>query len=111
MILGVAMQFIPVLGEEAETIRMAQTARGARFESKKLTERAASFLPLVIPVFLAAFVGRMNCVRDGGERLSRAGAANKEEKITAKPQRECGDCRECDFFDCAGILAKIENNA
>ena len=34
MILGVAMQFIPVLGEEAETIRMAQTARGARFESK-----------------------------------------------------------------------------
>ena len=27
----------------------------ARFESKKLTERAASFLPLVIPVFLAAF--------------------------------------------------------
>ena len=43
MILGVAMQFIPV------------TARGARFESKKLTERAASFLPLVIPVFLAAF--------------------------------------------------------
>ena len=43
------------LGEEAETIRMAQTARGARFESKKLTERAASFLPLVIPVFLAAF--------------------------------------------------------
>ena len=34
---------------------MAQTARGARFESKKLTERAASFLPLVIPVFLAAF--------------------------------------------------------
>lgn len=55
MILGVAMQFIPVLGEEAETIRMAQTARGARFESKKLTERAASFLPLVIPVFLAAF--------------------------------------------------------
>ena len=46
---------IPVLGEEAETIRMAQTARGARFESKRLTERAASFLPLVIPVFLAAF--------------------------------------------------------
>lgn len=45
---------------------------------------------------------------DGGERLSRAGAANKEEKITAKPQRECGDCRECDFFDYAGILAKIE---
>ncbi|MFR6589713.1 MAG: hypothetical protein ACLURV_05700 [Gallintestinimicrobium sp.] len=34
MILGVAMQFIPVLGEEAETIRMAQTARGLGLKVK-----------------------------------------------------------------------------
>ena len=31
---GVAMQFIPVLGEEAETIRMAQTARGLGLKAK-----------------------------------------------------------------------------
>jgi energy-coupling factor transport system permease protein len=34
---------------------MAQIARGARFESKKLAERAASFLPLVAPIFISAF--------------------------------------------------------
>lgn len=55
MILGVAIQFIPIFSEEAEMIRKAQTARGAQFESRKLTEKAKSVLPLVIPIFLSAF--------------------------------------------------------
>lgn len=55
MILGVAMQFIPTFRQEADMIRKAQLARGARFESKKLNERAQSFLPLIIPVFVSAF--------------------------------------------------------
>lgn len=55
MILGVAIQFIPTFSEEAEAIRKAQTARGARFESRKLSEKAKSVVPLVVPVFLAAF--------------------------------------------------------
>lgn len=36
-------------------IRKAQTARGARFESRKLSEKAKSIVPLVVPIFLAAF--------------------------------------------------------
>jgi energy-coupling factor transport system permease protein len=55
IIISVAIQFIPTLMEEAELIKMAQIARGARFESKKLAERAASFLPLVAPIFISAF--------------------------------------------------------
>ena len=55
MIISIALQFIPTFLEETELIRMAQIARGARFESKKLLERAASFIPLVVPVFIAAF--------------------------------------------------------
>lgn len=55
IIISVAVQFIPTLMEETELIKMAQIARGARFESKKLPERAASFLPLVAPVFISAF--------------------------------------------------------
>lgn len=55
MILNVATQFIPTLIEETEAIKMAQIARGARFESKKLSERAASFIPLVVPIFISAF--------------------------------------------------------
>lgn len=55
MIISVALQFIPTLLEESETIKRAQTARGARFESKHLSQRAACVLPMVVPLFLAAF--------------------------------------------------------
>lgn len=55
MILSLAFHFIPTLMEETELIKMAQVARGARFDSKKLTERAVSYLPLVVPVFITAF--------------------------------------------------------
>ena len=36
-------------------IKKAQTARGARFESRRLTDKAASVAPLVVPIFLSAF--------------------------------------------------------
>jgi len=55
MILSVAMQFIPTLFEEADAIRKAQTARGARFDSRRLSQKAAAVLPLAVPIFLAAF--------------------------------------------------------
>lgn len=55
MILSVAVQFIPILFEEAEMIRKAQMARGARFDSPGLFDRAKAALPLVLPIFLAAF--------------------------------------------------------
>lgn len=55
MILSVAIQFVPTLMEETDSIRKAQIARGARLDSKRLTERARAMLPLVIPIFVAAF--------------------------------------------------------
>ncbi len=55
MIISVAIQFIPTLMEETEMIRKAQISRGAQFESKKITKKAASVLPLVIPIFISAF--------------------------------------------------------
>lgn len=55
MILSVAMQFIPALAREADMIKKAQIARGAKFESTRLRDRAKSITPLVVPVFLAAF--------------------------------------------------------
>lgn len=55
MILGISIRFVPVFIEEADMIKKAQTARGARFESKKLAQRAAAVLPLVIPIFVSAF--------------------------------------------------------
>lgn len=55
MILSVAIQFIPTLMEETDMIRKAQTAMGARFDSRSLLEKAKAVLPLLVPIFLAAF--------------------------------------------------------
>lgn len=55
LILSAALQFIPTLLEETDTIKKAQLARGARFDSRNLLEKAESYLPLIIPIFLSAF--------------------------------------------------------
>ncbi len=55
MILSVAIQFIPVLFEETDMIRKAQTARGARFDSRNIFHKAKAVVPLLVPIFLSAF--------------------------------------------------------
>lgn len=55
LILSVAMQFIPTLFEEADMIKKAQTARGARFDSRKFRDKARAVIPMVVPIFVSAF--------------------------------------------------------
>ena len=54
MILSVAIQFVPTLFEETDMIRKAQTARGAKFDSPRLLDKAGAAAPLVVPIFLQA---------------------------------------------------------
>jgi len=55
MMMSIALRFIPTLIEEADKISNAQKARGADFETGKLTERAKALLPLLVPLFVSAF--------------------------------------------------------
>jgi len=55
MMMSIALRFIPILMEETDKIMKAQMARGADFESKKLTKRVKSLIPLLIPLFVSAF--------------------------------------------------------
>lgn len=55
LILSVAVQFIPTLSEEADMIRKAQTARGAKFDSRRLKDKASAVIPMVVPIFISAF--------------------------------------------------------
>ncbi|MDE6658558.1 MAG: energy-coupling factor transporter transmembrane protein EcfT, partial [Eubacterium sp.] len=55
LILSVSIQFIPILFEETDMIKKAQIARGAQFESKRLIDKAKAVLPMVVPIFVAAF--------------------------------------------------------
>ena len=50
-----ALRFIPTLIEETDKIMSAQKARGADFETGRLTERARALLPILVPLFVSAF--------------------------------------------------------
>ena len=55
MILSIALEFIPILYEESESIKKAQISRGADFNSKNIKKRITSVLSLVTPIFIASF--------------------------------------------------------
>nr|MDD6335522.1 energy-coupling factor transporter transmembrane component T [bacterium] len=55
MMMSIALRFIPTLMEEADRIMKAQMARGADFESGNLLRRAKAMVPLLVPLFVAAF--------------------------------------------------------
>lgn len=55
MMMSIALRFIPTLIEETDKIMSAQKARGADFETGKLTDRARALLPLLVPLFVSAF--------------------------------------------------------
>ena len=55
MMMSMALRFIPTLIEETDKIMSAQKARGADFETGKLTDRAKALLPLLVPLFVSSF--------------------------------------------------------
>lgn len=57
MMMSIALRFIPIILEEFDRIVLAQRARGAQIGGRgvKLHQRLLSFVPLLVPLFVAAF--------------------------------------------------------
>ncbi|MBQ8686914.1 MAG: energy-coupling factor transporter transmembrane protein EcfT [Ruminococcus sp.] len=55
MMMTIALRFIPTLMEETDKIIAAQKARGASFDTGKLTDKAKALVPVLIPLFVSAF--------------------------------------------------------
>ncbi len=55
MMMCIALRFIPTLIEETDKIMAAQKARGADFETGKLTQRVKALVPILVPLFISAF--------------------------------------------------------
>ena len=55
MMMSIALRFIPTLLEETDKIMKAQAARGADFDTGNLVQRAKSFIPVLVPLFISAF--------------------------------------------------------
>lgn len=55
MMMSMALRLIPTLIEETEKIMNAQKARGARFDTGNLIEKAQALLPILVPLFVSSF--------------------------------------------------------
>ena len=55
LIMSIALRFIPILTDETSRIMNAQKARGADFETGKLTQRIKAIIPILIPLLISAF--------------------------------------------------------
>lgn len=55
LMMTIALRFIPTIAEEADRIMRAQTARGAAFRAGGMVERVKALVPLLVPLFVAAF--------------------------------------------------------
>jgi len=55
MMMTIALRFIPTLMEETDKIIKAQSARGADFDTGNIIQRAKSFIPVLVPLFVSAF--------------------------------------------------------
>lgn len=75
LMISIALRFIPVLIDEAERLRKAQISRGADFTGNPI-RRARSLIPLLVPLFVAAFeradrlalAMESRCYQPGAER-------------------------------------------
>lgn len=54
MMMTIALRFIPTLVEETDKIMNAQKARGADFETGKLTDRVKAIIPILIPLLISS---------------------------------------------------------
>lgn len=55
MMMTIALRFIPTLIDETDKIMKAQASRGADIGSGNLLQRAKSFIPVLIPLFVSSF--------------------------------------------------------
>ena len=55
LMMTIALRFIPTLTEEADRIMRAQMARGAELQSGGIAARVKGLIPVLVPLFVAAF--------------------------------------------------------
>ncbi|MCR5369205.1 MAG: energy-coupling factor transporter transmembrane protein EcfT [Clostridium sp.] len=80
MMMSIALRFIPILVEETDKIMKAQMARGADFESGGFMQRIKNMIPLLVPLFVAAFRRATDLAMAMEARCYRGGAGRTKMK-------------------------------
>ncbi len=81
MMMTIALRFIPTLVEETEKIINAQKARGADFESGKLTERIKAIIPILIPLLISSVRRAYDLAEAMESRCYNGGVGRRRMKV------------------------------
>ena len=84
--LSVALRFLPIVGEEFERIRMAQRARGVRFEEGSLVERARRWVAVFAPL-IVGLLRRADALADSMVARCYAGATQTPPRPLSRADR------------------------
>ena len=99
MMMSIALRFIPILMEETDKIMKAQMARGADFESKKLTK--------LVPLFVSAFRRANDLATAMEARCYRGGKGRTKMKPLVYKKRDALAYLFIFVYLAAVILVKI----
>ena len=85
LIMSIALRFIPTLMDETDRIIRAQTARGAKFDSGGIVDKAKAMIPILIPLLVSSF-RRADELADAMDSRCYSGGKNrtKMKKMTIK---------------------------
>ncbi|MBP5153322.1 MAG: energy-coupling factor transporter transmembrane protein EcfT [Lachnospiraceae bacterium] len=107
MMMSIALRFIPILMEETDKIMKAQMARGADFESKKLTKKVKALIPLLVPLFVSAFRRANDLATAMEARCYRGGKGRTKMKPLVYEKRDALAYLFIFVYLAAVILVKI----
>ena len=88
MMTSIALRFIPTLLDEFERIALAQRARGAKLGQGNLIRRTLSLLPLMVPLFVAAFRRAEDLAQAMEAKCYRGGTGRTRWKVTVWRHRD-----------------------
>lgn len=98
MMMSIAMRFMPVIAEESEKLIKAQSSRFATFNTGRVWQRATSYLPLIIPLFVS--------VIRRGDALSTAMEARCYNGGSGRTRMRPLEFSGADFA-CAGLMLVV----
>ena len=81
MMMSIALRFIPTFADETDKIIKAQAARGAEFDSRNVIKKVKSYIPVLIPLFIAAFKSAEDMSTAMESRCYRGGKGRTRFKV------------------------------
>jgi len=81
MMMTIALRFVPTLIEETDIIMKAQQSRGADFTSGNILQRLKNLIPILVPLFIAAFRRADDLAMAMEARCYRGGVGRTQMKV------------------------------